>query len=315
MDALIGATGFVGGNLQQQHAFGALFGSRNVAEIHGHAFDTVVCAAAPAVMWLANKEPEKDAANLRSLIGHLEKVRADRFVLISTIAVLDDPASGYDEGTAQYEHAKAYGRNRRMLEEACAEIFPQCSILRLPALYGEGLKKNFLFDVLNPAPSFLPEAKFVALRDDLPPDARAALERIYAFDAAAGAYGVDRARLDADPGAAALTAALDARGATALQFTNPESRFQYYGLHALWDDIGRCLQHELPVMHLATAPLAAGEVYRALTGGTLAPNGAAIYAEDMRTGHAGLWGATPPYIQTADQVLEALRAFYRAQAR
>ena len=36
------------------------------------------------------------------------------------------------------------------------------------------------------------------------------------------------------------------------------------------------------------------------------------YAEDMRTGHASLWGGEGAYIQSRDQVLEQLRAFFQA---
>ncbi|WP_240726031.1 MULTISPECIES: hypothetical protein [unclassified Escherichia] len=60
MDALIGYSGFVGTTLLRQRRFDALYRSTNIDEIFGKTFDTVVCAAAPAQKWLANKDPADD---------------------------------------------------------------------------------------------------------------------------------------------------------------------------------------------------------------------------------------------------------------
>ncbi|WP_092685106.1 hypothetical protein [Albimonas donghaensis] len=88
---------------------------------------------------------------------------------ISSIAVLEDFAGRDDEGSERFQQALAYGRRRRMLETFCAERFPRCSIVRLPALFGPGLRKNFIFDPMNPMPSMLPEAKLADLCDGLGP--------------------------------------------------------------------------------------------------------------------------------------------------
>ena len=58
--ALIGYTGFVGGNLLRQFAFTDLYNSTNIETIAGRAYDLIVCAGAPGVMWKANKEPALD---------------------------------------------------------------------------------------------------------------------------------------------------------------------------------------------------------------------------------------------------------------
>jgi nucleoside-diphosphate-sugar epimerase len=95
--AIIGSTGFVGSNLRASHNFNDNFNSRNIAQISGKSYDLVVCAAAPATMWAANKNPEGDLQNIRTLVASLKGIKAHRFVLISTIAVLADAAAGLDE--------------------------------------------------------------------------------------------------------------------------------------------------------------------------------------------------------------------------
>ena len=47
--ALIGSTGFVGGNLQRQAAFDDGYHSRNIESLAGKSYDLIVCAGAPAV--------------------------------------------------------------------------------------------------------------------------------------------------------------------------------------------------------------------------------------------------------------------------
>ncbi|MSP68551.1 MAG: hypothetical protein EXQ96_10810, partial [Alphaproteobacteria bacterium] len=49
VDALVGHTGFVGGNLLQQHAFGALYNSRTIDQIRGTQVATLVFAGAAAL--------------------------------------------------------------------------------------------------------------------------------------------------------------------------------------------------------------------------------------------------------------------------
>ena len=146
-DAIVGHTGFVGGNLIAQHEFGAFFNSKNIQDIDGNDFDLLVFSGARAEKWIANKEPEKDRAGIDGAIAHLKTVRAKRLVLISTIDVLPQEL-GLDED-AQCVSAHAYGENRLFLEEAVVDLFDKVNIVRLPGLFGEGLKKNIVYDLLH----------------------------------------------------------------------------------------------------------------------------------------------------------------------
>jgi hypothetical protein len=148
-NALIGATGFVGTTLLKQAPFPARYRSTNIAEIIGQSFDIVVCAAAPAQKWIANREPEADRATITGLIEHLTSVRCRMFVLISTVDVYSNPI-GIDEETPVAESGlHAYGLHRRLLEKFVHDHFPDHLIVRLPGLVGPGLRKNVIFDFLN----------------------------------------------------------------------------------------------------------------------------------------------------------------------
>ncbi len=161
-DALIGHTGFVGSTLARQLPFAATFNSSNIATIRGQHFDNIVCAGVSAVKWLANKEPEADWQGICRLTGPLEHVTAKHFTLISTIDIYRDPAGLTERDTPPTEGLHPYGRHRLALEAFIAERFPSHMIVRLPALFGTGLKKNALFDLmtLNMTDRIVPNASF-----------------------------------------------------------------------------------------------------------------------------------------------------------
>lgn len=148
-DALIGYTGFVGSSLLRQASFGGLYRSSNIGEIKGREYDRIVCAAAPAQKWIANREPEKDLQNIQALIRNLDEVRCDRFVLISTVDVFGDPRGVDEDSRVEEEGLHPYGLHRRLLERFVEERFGSHTIIRLPGLVGPGLRKNAIYDFLN----------------------------------------------------------------------------------------------------------------------------------------------------------------------
>ena len=153
--AIVGYTGFVGSNLLARPSrtlrYESFFNSRNVNTLGQRPYEAVVCSAVPAVKWLANKNPSEDWAQISSLLAELKNLRTERFVLISTVDVYPNPAHRQDEGYDFATYADhAYGRHRRMVEEWVIENYPLThTIIRLPALFGEGLKKNALYDLMN----------------------------------------------------------------------------------------------------------------------------------------------------------------------
>lgn len=149
MNALIGYTGFVGSTLLKQSNFDCLFNSKNIAEIDDKKFDLIVCSAAPAQKWLANKEPENDLKIINGLIEHLKTVKCNTFILISTVDVFKNPIDVNESTFIDEENLHPYGLHRRYLEKFVESNFENYLIVRLPGLVGPGLKKNVIFDFLN----------------------------------------------------------------------------------------------------------------------------------------------------------------------
>ncbi|WP_046216456.1 NAD-dependent epimerase/dehydratase family protein [Paenibacillus wulumuqiensis] len=147
--ALLGYTGFVGSTLLMQTTFDDLYNSKNISEIYGKEYDLIVCAAAPAVKWKANQEPEADINNLNVLMDSLKEVKAQYFVLISTVDVYCHPYNVNENTVIDATATDPYGRHRFYLEEFVKEQFENHLIIRLPGLFGEGLKKNFIYDLIH----------------------------------------------------------------------------------------------------------------------------------------------------------------------
>jgi hypothetical protein len=146
MNALIGHSGFVGTTLLKQASFDACFRSTNIHDIDGRSFDTVVCAAAPAQKWIANRDPDADRRTIDGLIERLSTIQCRRFILLSTVDVFKRPIGVTEDSAVDEDGLHAYGLNRRLLEKFVEGRFPESLIVRLPGLVGPGLRKNVIFD-------------------------------------------------------------------------------------------------------------------------------------------------------------------------
>jgi hypothetical protein len=146
---LIGYSGFIGGNLAKQYAFRDCYRSANIDQIRGRSYDTLVCSGVSAMKWWANRFPADDREAIDRLLENLTSVRAERAVLISTVDVY--PLSqGLDESFDPHGRTNhAYGTNRLYVEDTMRQLFSQLHIVRLPAMFGPGLKKNVIYDLIH----------------------------------------------------------------------------------------------------------------------------------------------------------------------
>ena len=144
--ALIGHTGFVGATLLADGGFTHGFDSGDLEDMRGVWFDEVVCAGIPAAALPAR--PDRAATD--ALLAVLETVRCDRFILISTTGVYPDPALPLDETAVLAGlDIRPCGRLWLEVEQFVASRFANHAVARLPALFGEGLRSNALFDLLH----------------------------------------------------------------------------------------------------------------------------------------------------------------------
>lgn len=146
--ALIGYTGFVGSNILNQDEFDYLYNSKNIEEIQDLEFDLIVCSGAYGAKRKADKEPERDFNSIKRLMNNLEKVKTKKFILISTIDIYPNPSKVDENTPIEINDLAPYGKNRRILE-LFAERFFNTTIIRLPTIFGKGLKKNIIYDLLN----------------------------------------------------------------------------------------------------------------------------------------------------------------------
>ena len=151
--ALIGWTGFVGSNIAAAHEFTDRYNTSNIDEIRGRSYDLVVSAAARADSHRINNEGEQDRAEIDAYVELLGTVDIGKLVLVSTVCIYPGDTSSTEPGPDETTPLTAdgltpYGANRLHMEQALAERFDTLA-LRLPQLYGGGLKKGIVYDLLN----------------------------------------------------------------------------------------------------------------------------------------------------------------------
>ncbi|MGA2183633.1 MAG: NAD(P)-dependent oxidoreductase [Bryobacteraceae bacterium] len=248
--ALIGHTGFIGSNLARQFAFDECYNSKNIGGIRGREFDLLISAGVSAVKWWANQNPAEDRARIDSLLTDLGQVRARRVVVLSTVDVYPIN-SGVDESFNCHSWPNhAYGVNRLHFEDAMRDRFGETTIVRIAGVFGPGLKKNVIYDLLHD---------------------------------------------------------------NCLDMIHPDSSFQYYNVSRLWRDLRRLEGTRIRLINFVTEPIATRDIIdRFFPGKSVGAKPAPEAHYDVRTLHSLEFGASPPYLAGAGQVLADLGEFVNA---
>lgn len=149
--ALLGYTGFVGSNLlnqlkQKSNDELYLYNSKNLNTIQNKEFDDIYCCCVPGVKYIANREPYKDLSNICNILDILKTVKSKRFFLVSS---QDCNANLWCSSDIDSAPITEYGKNRKYFEENIKNIFENSYILRIGCLFGNNLKKNIIYDLLN----------------------------------------------------------------------------------------------------------------------------------------------------------------------
>ena len=257
MSMLVGYTGFVGSNLCLSHDFDHLINSKNIDQAFGVNPDVLIYSGVPAEMFIANKDPMKDKAIIDNAKKNIELIGPKKIVLISTVAVYDRTYNVDEDYKPDVDKLLPYGEHRLDYENWVENNYDDHLIVRLPAIFGENLKKNFIYDYINFIPAMLNEAKYNELSF-----ASSVIKSSY--------YKLDNGffkckTLEPDERKALYTAFEDA-GFSAKNFTDSRSVYQFFGLSNLYSYIEKCLAEGIKKINLVTPPVSVSELHMYLSG-------------------------------------------------
>ncbi len=317
MVALVGYTGFVGSNLyaRARNRIKGVYNSQNVEKAYGLEPEVLIYAGVRAEKYLANSAPERDLELILEAEKNIQAINPQRLVLISTIDVYQNPV-GVDESDSALSVGKGgtgngiqpYGLNRYYLEAWARKNYPDALIIRLPALYGFHLKKNFIYDYIHVIPYMLKKEKYQELKALEKADDAILLDSCY--EAAGNGY-YRCIKLDQNK-KELLKKKFKKMGFTALNFTDSRSTFQFYSLGRLWEDIQIALNEGITLLNIATEPVTAAELYQALTGGVFKNELKGVPAKyDFRTTYASKFGGRGGYICSKEEVMADIKMFVK----
>lgn len=306
MNALIGYTGLVGGNLRTQYKFDCEYNSKNIEDIRNKDFNLVVCAGVSGLKWYANKYPDIDLENINKLKENLHTIKCKKFVLISTVDVYKNPINMTEESTIEVSELHPYGYNRYELENWVKSNFNNYLIIRLPALFGNGLKKNFIYDLINRIPVTIIENKMKELKVLLNDNDYKFTKDLY-HKTSYNNYNLIENISQEDK--VKLLKIFSGIGFTSLDFTNSESIYQFYDLSYLWQHINIALSNNVTLLNLTVPPISSKVISKECMGFDF-KNTTPLYIEyDIKTIHSDLFNAKNGYIFSREQVLQQVKSY------
>ena len=222
---LIGYTGLVGSNilaqLKDKYKKMKLYNSKNISDISGEKFDLLIISGVSANKQFANMNPLEDRNNIIKLDNNLSKVTSKETILISTIDVFTEDA---------------YGKNRLDFENSVKKSLNlgNVHVLRLPGIFGPGLKKNVIFDMKNLIPTFIKDYVFDGLVEKDP-----AIRDWYSYNEDKKIYEVKTKNEEVEKHFKDL-------GFTSLNFSNMNSDFYWFNLKYISEEILDLIENNIP---------------------------------------------------------------------
>lgn len=305
--SLVGYTGFVGSNICMQAGsyIEGLYNSKNIESAYKTNPDILIYAGLRAEKFLANTYPDKDKLMIEEAKQNIEKINPKKLIFISTIDVFKEPKNVSEESNINLQGLQPYGYNRYQLELWVRENYPDALIIRLPALFGINLKKNFLYDFINIIPQMLKKEKM----DELVGYNNKLVNYYVLQDSSF--YQLKNLN---EKERAELKKIFLKIGFSALNFTDSRSVYQFYNLSRLWNDIQTALKNDLKLWHPATEPVSAAEVYKYLTGEDFVNEIMAMPAYyDYKTVHSKIFGGRNGYINSKTEILSQIKDFITQQ--
>jgi len=301
MKILVGHTGFVGSNLSAQHKFDGVYHSANISDAFGTCPDLCIYAGIRSEKFTADQFPADDLNHILDALENIKKIAPKKLVLISTVDVIPSQQKQgeniYEDSQYQTEKLSFYGQNRLLLEKEARKYFPGALIVRLPALFGGGIKKNFIYDLIHFIPAMLKKAKFEELCGKAPDLKGFYKENENGFFRLIADISVNDRKM--------LKTLFKNLGFSAINFTDSRSKYAFYNLKYLWDHIQILLDHKITLAHMAAEPVSAAEIYNAVYGENFTNE---IMAQPFdysffKTRHCSCLGGRNGYIFAKDQII------------
>lgn len=302
MKFLVGYSGFVGSNILKNMDFDGLFNHLNIADAFGKCPDLLIYAGVSADKFLSNTNEQKDLDSVMVAYQNIVKISPKKLVLISSIDVNQCTKNVDETVFGDLDKMNAYGKNRLKLELKIRETFPDALIVRLPALFGQNLKKNFVYDILNPIPKTLDKTRYENFCAD------SVIKNSY-IEQPNGFFNIS---ISADK--EKLKKSLENFNFSSLCFTDSRAKFQFYNLANLDKDILIALDNNLKTLNITSEPVSANEISMYCLDkpfNNLLNRPVPDY--DVKSVNCKLYGGKNGYLYQKQEVLQDLKYFIMQQ--
>jgi hypothetical protein len=303
MKILIGHTGFVGSNIAMKHEFDRVFNSKNVHQAYGLKPEICVYSGVRAQKTIANMNPKEDRNHIEETKYNLLKIQPKKLVLISTIDVLSSKNKVDEDYVINTKILEPYGYNRLELEKWVQFNFSDVHIVRLPSLYGMNLKKNFIYDLINPVPNLLNNKILQKLNID-----SSMIEKYY-DKKDDGFYHIKQLN---ERQKSKILKILLKNNFSSKDFTDSRSEFQFYPLDRIWNDIVLIIKKNIKIMNLVTEPIKVSEIFFEFFKANFKNEIREDYPKyDVYTKYSKFFGNSNFYIVEKKQILDDLMIYLK----
>jgi hypothetical protein len=149
---ILGANGFIGSHLVSVFP-DAVRITRESSLIRGK-IETLFIAAPTSRKYQVNRFPSEDLVDVNNILKLIQSSnRVENIVLVSTIDVYSNLESSSEISECKSE--LSYGGNRHFLETQLSSLGSNLKICRTGGLFGTGIKKNLMYDLVNRRTEFL----------------------------------------------------------------------------------------------------------------------------------------------------------------
>lgn len=249
MKIIVGYTGFVGSNICANMKFDNYYNSKNIKESYGLNPDLLVYAGLKAEKYMANLYPYEDFKLINEAINNIKNINPKKIVFISTIDVYDNSKDKNEDD--EDVNKSPYGLHRYYLEKYIEENYTNHLIIRLPALFGINIKKNFLYDLKTLIPYKIKTDKYNEL-------IKKSKDLSNFYDKEDNNFYKIKDNINKEE----LKKILEQINFTSLNFTDQDNVYQFLNLGNLSNIIKIALKNNIKKLNVATEPIKASEIYK-----------------------------------------------------